>query len=100
MRLTEKEITIIVAAARKHFGPTVRVYLFGSRNDDRKKGGDIDLFIQNREPEKLTIRNKISYLTDLILALGEQKIDVVLDHPASVKSIFRQTIQQTAIPLC
>lgn len=44
MRLTDKEIEIIKSQTFKIFGES-QIYLFGSRVDDDKKGGDIDLFI-------------------------------------------------------
>jgi len=45
MRLTLFEITAIQNNAQNIFGDTVKVYLFGSRVDDDKKGGDIDLYL-------------------------------------------------------
>ena len=39
MRLSDKEIQAIVEVARKIYGQTVEVYLFGSRVDDTKWGG-------------------------------------------------------------
>ncbi len=44
MRLSNKEITIIKEKISAIFGDAV-IYLFGSRIDDSKKGGDIDLYI-------------------------------------------------------
>ena len=41
MRLNEKEITAIKKAVQKNFGKDTSVYLFGSRTDDAKRGGDI-----------------------------------------------------------
>ena len=44
MRLTDKEIEIIKSQTFKIFGES-QIYLFGSRIDDDKRGGNIDLFI-------------------------------------------------------
>ena len=56
------------------------IYLFGSRTDDQKKGGDIDLYIipdQKQTPEQ-RYDQKIKFLVALQLAIGEQKIDLVI----------------------
>ena len=44
MRLQSKEIQTIIQIAKDIYGETVQVYLFGSRLNDEKRGGDIDLF--------------------------------------------------------
>ena len=100
MRLSEFEISSIKTLARHHFGKDVQVFLFGSRTMDNKRGGDIDLFIRNPNGNQLKVRTKIKFITDLILQIGEQKIDVVLDNPASKNSVFFQTIRQTGIQIC
>ena len=48
MRLDKKDADVIVSTIENIFG-TVKVYLFGSRLDDDKKGGDIDLFIVSEQ---------------------------------------------------
>ncbi|NWF66333.1 MAG: hypothetical protein HXX81_02580 [Campylobacterales bacterium] len=54
------------------------MYLFGSRVDDNKRGGDIDLYIELDSFENIG-KNKIEFLILLKRAIGEQKIDVVFD---------------------
>jgi predicted nucleotidyltransferase len=44
MRLKPEEITILKEAVLR-FDPNSRVFLFGSRVDSSKKGGDIDLLV-------------------------------------------------------
>ncbi len=100
MRLSEFEIESIKSLANLHFGKNVQVFLFGSRTRNQQCGGDIDLFIRNPDSEQLRIRTKINFITDLILQIGEQKIDVVLENPATKNSGFLKTIHQTAIQLC
>ena len=46
MRLTPHEVEAIKAAAREVFGPTAVVRVFGSRADDAKRGGDLDLYLE------------------------------------------------------
>lgn len=77
MRLTEKQAEIIRDGVIKHFGEKSVVYLFGSRVDDTKKGGDIDLLIDaDYSPEEMFIK-KLNLLTDFHFKLGERKIDIV-----------------------
>ena len=46
MRLTSSQIEMIRNTAQVVFGDVVRVTLFGSRVDDRSKGGDVDLMVE------------------------------------------------------
>lgn len=79
MRLTEPEKRIIKAAAKNQFGPNVKIFLFGSRVNDSRKGGDIDLYIETEKHALL--KDKIAFLTLLKWNLGDQKIDVVVNAP-------------------
>ena len=45
MRLTEHEIKMIKKAFKESFHDG-KIYLFGSRVDNTKRGGDIDLYIK------------------------------------------------------
>jgi len=78
MRLTETERTQIKNAFREVFGDGT-IYLFGSRADDSKRGGDIDLYITVEDKENLACK-KIDFLVKLKREIGEQKIDVVFDY--------------------
>ena len=100
MRLSKFEIESITKLANHHFGSDVQVFLYGSRTSNQLRGGDIDLYIRNTNGEHLDIRTKINFITDLILQIGEQRIDVVLDNPVKKNSAFFKTINQTGIQLC
>lgn len=80
MRVSQFEIETINSLAIKWFGLGVRVFLFGSRVDDDKKGGDIDLFIKNNDEKLLTLEYKVQFLAELKSVIGDQKIDVVFDN--------------------
>ena len=99
MRLSEFEISTIKTLAMRHFGDDVQVFLFGSRTMNYLRGGDIDLFICNPKDQRLRIRTKINFITDLILQIGDQKIDVVLDNPVMRNSGFFDTIYRNRIQL-
>ena len=46
MRLTEEQAAIIRRTVREILGDDARVWLFGSRMDDDKRGGDVDLYVE------------------------------------------------------
>jgi|GEM_PF-68680 len=77
MRLTPHEREVIRRLGLRHFGRAPR--LFGSRLDDARRGGDIDLLIATDLPPGQAARRRIDLLADLWLELGERKIDIVLD---------------------
>jgi len=74
MRLNGKEINIIKEVISQ-FDSNAEVKLFGSRIDDAKKGGDIDLLIIS---DKITFSNKLSILIKLKEQIGDQKIDIII----------------------
>ena len=77
MRLEEWEVIEIKKAAKLVFGENVKVILFGSRVDDSKKGGDIDLYVITDTP---TYEKKTKFWIELQERLGEQKIDIILSE--------------------
>jgi predicted nucleotidyltransferase len=72
------------------------LYLFGSRVDDSKKGGDIDLYIVSSS-NHYHISKKVDFLALLKHHIGEQKIDLVFAHPP--KLIDQQALKH-GILLC
>ncbi|MCW0485050.1 nucleotidyltransferase domain-containing protein [Gaoshiqia sediminis] len=96
MRLTRFQIDSINKLAKKHFGQETTVYLFGSRTDDHKKGGDIDLLINNTQEETLSLEAKIRFLAQLKAEIGDRKIDVVFDNDTTrqKKNFYRSIIRQ------
>lgn len=55
--------------------PQSQIYLFGSRVDDNKKGGDIDILIL--ENRKLSFEEKGKIEKEFFISFGEQKLDLV-----------------------
>ena len=101
MRLSKSEINIIKNVACEVWGDQTMIYLFGSRTDDSKKGGDIDLFVDleaEQEPKKIMLQ-KAEFLGKLDFLLGEQKIDLLVKtHYNNYLPIIR-TAQITGIAL-
>lgn len=76
MRLTSREIASIKQTFKEVFDTGV-IYLFGSRVDDKLKGGDIDLYL-DLDNSSGTLEKKINFLVLLKEKIGNQKIDVII----------------------
>jgi len=74
LRLKESEIQAIKETFDNLFEKG-EVILFGSRIDNTKKGGDIDLYIK----APYSFDKKISFLAKLKRKIGDRKIDVVFN---------------------
>ena len=83
MRLNEHYRQTIVRVAKEVYGETVQVYLFGSRTNDEKRGGDIDLLVRSARAKK-GFMGRIQMASKLKWLLGDQKIDIVGDHEESL----------------
>jgi len=78
MRLSQYYRKNIVELFHSIFGEG-KVYLFGSRVDDTKKGGDIDLYLEVIDKSSL-FEKKIKFLSRLKQHIEDQKIDVVFNE--------------------
>lgn len=76
MRLPQKVVNILQESITKSFG-NVNFYLFGSRADDTKKGGDIDLAIDVNLSKEEFRKKKSIFLSLLTRIDFAYKIDVV-----------------------
>jgi len=74
MRLTTKDTQAIKDIVFE-FDDNAKTYLFGSRTDEGKRGGDIDLLIMSNI---LTCEDKRKIKLRLYDKLGEQKIDIII----------------------
>ncbi|MFA4943120.1 MAG: nucleotidyltransferase domain-containing protein [Lentisphaeria bacterium] len=74
-------------------------YLYGSRTDPAKKGGDIDLLVFSRAPSAYRLSQDI---TIRFRMLCDEKIDVLVVNPEHVppqQRPFLQLIQQGAVKI-
>jgi predicted nucleotidyltransferase len=76
MRITEKQSHSVVDLVCKLIDRNAKVWLFGSRCDDFKKGGDIDLYIESETIDSPLLK-RIKLKIALEDVFGEQKVDVV-----------------------
>jgi len=94
MRLYKEQIEVLKNKL-KTLSSNAKIYLFGSRVDDTKKGGDIDLLIISDELTKKDLR---LLRVEFFKYFGEQKIDIILDN-GEFKNHFTKHIFQKAVLL-
>jgi len=89
MRLTDKAKDAIITSVR-NADEAAQVWLFGSRVDDAKKGGDIDLAILSG---KIGVMDKIRIRRNICKQIGEQKIDILVS-PAGKEAFFKFVVEE------
>jgi len=101
MRLSAAERQAVERASREALPSGTRVLLFGSRLDDERRGGDIDLLVEL--PESLSaddaVNRRARFTARLYRLFEERRIDVVMtqqgqpDPRAVVAAARRQGIE-------
>ena len=91
MRINDHQKESIIMAV-KNTDPQARVWLFGSRVDDSKKGGDIDIAIFSESINK-DIMKEIQVKRYICDRIGEQRIDIVTTSDGS-EAIFKLAIAE------
>lgn len=96
MRITPEQIKVFDACALRHFGEDAGIWLFGSRIDDGKKGGDYDFLVETSlsDADEI-IDQKIALLAELqgTTQFEDEKIDIVVKRRDSV---FEMPIYEVA----
>lgn len=81
MRLTEAQKRVVKAVVKDVFGSDAEVFVFGSRIDDSRRGGDYDFLVTTSmaDPD-LLIDRKLHCLARLhgTVEFDEEKIDLVV----------------------
>jgi predicted nucleotidyltransferase len=91
MRISKNEIEAIKESVNS-LDKGAEIYLFGSRNVDVAKGGDIDLLIIS---EKLSYDDTITIRKNLYEKLEEQKIHIIIAQDMTdpfVKIAYREGV--------
>jgi predicted nucleotidyltransferase len=91
MRISEHEKNVIIDAV-KSVDPDAKVWIFGSRTDDSKKGGDIDIAILSENIDK-DVMQKIQVRRFICDRIGEQKIDIVTSVQGK-EAFFRMAMSE------
>jgi len=98
IRLDPKDLDFIIKAFKECLPERGHLWFFGSRADNTKQGGDIDLYVEveNYNVQRaFEVRNCWNVMQDL---LGEQKIHILVRDPGQDLSIY-QIAQQEGIKI-
>ncbi len=93
--MTASEVTAI----REEIGrvdPSAEVYLYGSRVDDKARGGDIDLLVIS---EAVGFREMLRLRTRILDRIGWQQLDLVVRRRDQVTEPLAAVAQETGIKL-
>jgi len=85
MRLTPQQQATLVDAVRRHFGATARLWVFGSRADDRARGGDFDVMVRCDEADAVRLIDaRLALLAELHATFDfeDERIDLLLFSPS------------------
>lgn len=96
MRMTREQIKIFDQCAHQYFGENAVLWLFGSRVDDSKKGGDYDFLVETQlDDADEIVERKIALLAKLqnTTEFEDEKIDIVVKR---INSNFDMPIYNVA----
>lgn len=89
MRLTQAQQDLIRQACLETFSANASVWLFGSRLDDARRGGDVDLYVEagpHQLMDELRCKIRLEEALDL-------PVDLIVRHPqdnSPIASIAKQ----------
>ncbi|HOT77411.1 MAG TPA: nucleotidyltransferase domain-containing protein [Candidatus Wallbacteria bacterium] len=95
MRISKAIAEFLKAEIRGRMGPAA-IYLFGSRADDSKRGGDIDILVISEREADFSIRSKIKI--NFYKKFGERKLDLVF-YRRNDESAFKRLALMEAVEL-
>ena len=95
MPLTPDQAQAIRTRIRDCMGVNARIWLLGSRADDSRRGGDVDLYVEPETVPGLTTR--LRFMSALADAL-DLDVDLVVQQPGRVLPIYR-IAKQSGVPL-
>ena len=88
MRLSQKEISAIKGNIL-NYDEDAKIYLFGSRTNDKAKGGDIDVLVISN---KIGFNEKMKIRIGLFNEIEEQKLDLIVRK--DLDDVFVKMIEQ------
>lgn len=95
MRLSAEEVRAIREEVRA-LDPQAEILLHGSRTDDARRGGDIDLLVVS---EKLGFRDLLRLRRSILDRIGWQRLDLVIRRPDQLNDALAAAVRETGVRL-
>jgi predicted nucleotidyltransferase len=95
VRLSDSERLIVREAVARRFGSQSQVLLFGSRLDDSRRGGDVDLLVELPHEVDDPLTEAVGPQVDVMRALGERKVDVLIAYPGCIERSIHRIARRT-----
>ena len=99
MRITSAQVQTTKSTVDRILGSSNRVWLFGSRTDDEKWGGDLDLLIETDVPVANRAETLCRLYGALIMALGDRKLDILIKDARTQEAPIHKIARRTGIRL-
>jgi predicted nucleotidyltransferase len=99
MRLTQEQRDAIKLTAQQVLGEDARVTLFGSRADDSRRGGDIDLLFETSQRVAHRTQTLNALYVALVRRLGDRKLDILLKDAATPDAPVLRVARETGVQL-
>ncbi len=95
MRLNNTELKALRAILGE-LDPAGRIYLYGSRADDTRRGGDIDIYLQASRPIELKTRLLTQYR---LQQACDTRVDLLVKNPAQPELPIHQIAVERGVLL-
>ncbi len=100
MRITEQERKAALDEISARFGKGSHVWLFGSRTDDSKRGGDVDIYVEvEQAPGGSRVRSRIDATVALEDIFSGVSVDLVVRYRQDPEKPIHRIAKDTGVAL-
>ncbi len=97
MRISQEQASKIRQLVQNTVGEGSKVWLFGSRVDDAKRGGDVDLYVE--VAKACDLPRKLSLMSEIQKSMGLRKVDLLIKTDADPEKPIHATAKSEGVQL-
>lgn len=97
MRISQEQASMIRKLVQQSLGEESKAWLFGSRVDDAKRGGDVDLYVETKQACDLS--TKLSLMSEIQKYTGFRKVDLLIKTDADPERPIHATAKSEGVRL-